>query len=1086
MPPVIGAAIAGIAVGLGAAGAVTITATGVAVATFTALQAALIGFTVFAIGTASSLLQQNRASFEQRIGGLLTSRRASVTPGRLLYGNVRVGGPITAMFASDYIRPGHSRKLNSYLHMLITLAYSPINEVLTVFLDDYPIHLQSMVNGTGGVIVGRYFDEDEQDHPEWINDAAVISTDDLPNGPHGINPGFTTQGRFNVQIQVDTGDISNVGDLKDFQPFPDLSSRVPEWTIDHKQLSRGKIYVRLLFNPKMFPGGVPNITAYVRGKNAKDTRDSVIDYTPNPAYILRNVLLVARKFGGLALDDTAGSSVIEIDEDSFTAAANNSDEEVLVSQEFLESRKFRVFSGTNFTYLDESGTISPPTFTYFPAILDNTIIGSIKRGVDINTGDKVTVIGEDTILPDGLTSGDFYIILKGIGQGLSNTELLDIGHAKLTLKETRQLYQVGFATTYLNAIRDIPIESSVPNRGNDATDIFLIQKIAEPRYQCSAIIELDRTPQDYISDILSSMGARLIYAGGKFSLVSYDFFTPTISYDESDLRKPFQVQTKVSRRDRFNIVKGLYTSSRNLGRPSNYPSAQRALWLTNDNEEKLLRDFNFPFTSSQTAAQRLAKIELEKHRQEIRVSLPLRLSGLLSQTGDNIQLSLSDMGWTNKVFEILEWTFIIDQDSEGNPIVGVDLRVKETASAIWDWDETQDEREDDFADDTDLPDGSVIEPPSNLEVAESLFTTSSGSFVQVRLTLSWNASPGPFFQKYEVEFKRSTDTDHQTMAPTESTSQEINDVETGITYNLRVRAINTLGIPSIWLEKDHEVFGLSALPADVQNCSLIPVGIVALVTIDPTVDDDVRLGGKILVRHDKDIVSGDWINSVSIFASTSSGELNDSSIVSGQKTQFFVPLKTGTYLFKFQDSAGFTSLNACSQVLEAFSLDGFQTLDTITENPSFSGTHTNTTVNDGLLRLELYSDVSPSTEVISQGTYLFNGSFDFGARKKVRITSTIGVTIVLVNDLIDDRLDNIDTWASFDGILGSDADAQMFIRYQTTDPAVPDFGPWQSIQTSGEFDIWAAEFKVELSSFSSVANIHIDTLSMIAEEPLAL
>ncbi|KKL79174.1 hypothetical protein LCGC14_2017490, partial [marine sediment metagenome] len=290
----------------------------------------------------------------------------------------------------------------------------------------------------------------------------------------------------------------------------------------------------------------------------------------------------------------------------------------------------------------------------------------------------------------------------------------------------------------------------------------------------------------------------------------------------------------------------------------------------------------------------------------------------------------------------------------------------------------------------------------------------------------------------------------------------------------------------IWLEKDHEVFGLSALPADVQNCSLIPVGIVALVTIDPTVDDDVRLGGKILVRHDKDIVSGDWINSVSIFASTSSGELNSSAIVSGQKTQFFVPLKTGTYLFKFQDSAGFTSLNACSQVLEAFSLDGFQTLDTITENPSFSGTHTNTTVNDGLLRLELYSDVSPSTEVISQGTYLFNGSFDFGARKKVRITSTIGVTIVLVNDLIDNRLDNIDTWASFDGILGSDADAQMFIRYQTTDPAVPDFGPWQSIQTSGEFDIWAAEFKVELSSFSSVANIHIDTLSMIAEEPLAL
>jgi hypothetical protein len=1095
MPQLVPSAIAGIGIGLGSIGA-DIALFGLS---FKA-TAALLGFSVFALGTASSLLQQNRASYEQRLGGLLVSQRASVTPARILYGNVRVGGPITAMFTSDWLKGtpvgasglfGLRRKQNAYLHLIITLSWLDIEEVLTVFLDDYPIHLQSMVDSSGRVNVGkRYYDSAGQTGVvEWPSESALYTE----SGDPVYDQDTLTTGKFNVQIQVHTGSSDGIADLKTWQPFPDLSTRVPEWTLDHKQAGRAKIYVRLLYDPDdrgMWPNGIPNITAYVRGHEVVDTRDSTTAYSPNPSLILRNQLRVPRKAGGLAINSTAGSDVIEIDEDSFIAAANDSDEEVAVNTTLNSARhrELKIYTGDNFTYLDE--VTSPSAYTYFPAILDNNVNG---QGVDINTGDKVSIAGTALQIPTEMDlSEQYYIILKGIGRGLSNRDISDLGgDGALTTDETRQFYQVGFATTYLNAIRDVPIQNVSPNGGGAAgpTATMGAAKVAEVRYQCAAVVELDRPPQDFISDILSSMGARLIYSGGKFSLASYEYFTPTISYDESDLRKPFQVQTKVSRRNRFNIVKGLYTAIIKLGRSSSYPAAKRTLHITNDNNEELTREFNFPNTPSQTMAQRLAKIELEKHRQEIVVTLPLTLAGFLSKAGDNIQLSLSDMGWTNKVFEILEWMFLIDQDSEGNPIVGVDVVAKETASAIWDWDETQDERDDDFADDTDLADGSFIAPPTNLSITESKFTSSASSFVQVRLTLNWNDSLGPYLKNYEVQYKRSTDTEYQSLAPTEATTKEINDVETAVLYDIRVRAVNTLDTPSEWLSVQHDVFGLSDRPGNVQNCNVVVVGIVALVTIDPTVDDDVRLGGKILTRHDKATVGGDWINSVSIFSSTSSGELNENAIVSGQKTQFFVPIKTGTYLFKFQDSAGFTSETASSCVLENFSTDGFKTLATITENPAFAGTHSNTTVNDGTLRLELYSDVSPSVEVISSGTYTFGNSFNFGARKKVRITSTIGVTITAVGDTIDSRTDNIDTWADFDGVLGSDADAQMFIRYITTDPTVsptPSFGAWQSIQTSGEFDIWAAEFKVELSSFNPSANIHIDTLSMLAEEKLAL
>ena len=714
MPPVIAAAIAGIVVGLGTVGTIGI------------VGASLLGFATFALGTASSLLQQNKASFEQRGTALLRSDRVSITPGRLAWGTNRSGGAITFMTTTDDPDPAGQER-NRFLHIVITIAYSPIDEFLTIFFNDYPIHLHTMVDSNGFVTVGKYKRSHVAGFPR------VDQNTDL------------------VRIQTDTGNTTGVGDLIDYQPFPDLQTETAEWTLSHKQLNRAKIYIRLKFHPQKFSGGIPNITCYYRGRPVKDIRDSVTAYSPNPSLITRDILQENRKLGGLAVDADSSSSVIEINETSFIAAANDADEEVAVNTTVSHPlRNFALLTGTNFTFLDE--VISPSIFTYFPSFLDETMeLGRKKRGIDINTGDKIEFSGIGSDMPSGLNvNTNYYIILKGIGQGLSGDELIDIGFGNLTTEETKQFYIVGFASTYLNAIRDIPVESATSNT-NSTTDSFVtFKKIAEPRYQCSAIVELDRSPQDYLSDILSTMSARLVYVGGKFKLVSYEFFTPIISFNESDFRAPLKVKTKISRRDRFNIVKGLYTSTLNLGRPSNYPVSKRQIYIDNDNGEILPRNFNFPYTPSQTTAQRLARIELEKHRQEITVELPLRLTGLLTEAGDNIQLSFADMGWTNKVFEVMEWTFILDQASEGNPIAGVDILAKETASAIWDWDETVDESliPDDLTDDTNLPDSSIIAKPTNLKVVKSLFTTSSGSFVQVRLTLTRTASVGPYLHRH--------------------------------------------------------------------------------------------------------------------------------------------------------------------------------------------------------------------------------------------------------------------------------------------------------------------------------------------------
>lgn len=72
----------------------------------------------------------------------------------------------------------------------------------------------------------------------------------------------------------------------------------------------------------IFPGGLPNISAKVKGKKVYDPRDGLTKYTTNAALIQRDYLLMPKEDGGV------GAEADEIDEDSFIEAANICDENV--------------------------------------------------------------------------------------------------------------------------------------------------------------------------------------------------------------------------------------------------------------------------------------------------------------------------------------------------------------------------------------------------------------------------------------------------------------------------------------------------------------------------------------------------------------------------------------------------------------------------------------------------------------------------------------------------------------------------------------------------------------------------------------
>ena len=130
-------------------------------------------------------------------------------------------------------------------------------------------------------------------------------------------------------------------------------------------------------------------------------------------------------------------------------------------------------------------------------------------------------------------------------------------------------------------------------------------------------------------------------------------------------------------------MRGIFTGLVNNDNPTDYPPVENALYQSEDGEI-IDRDLPLPFTQRPSAAQRIAKIELERQRQEIIFSASFKLTALQVQAGDNILFSFDRYGWDSKVFEIIDWSLNIEGDDE-SPIPVVNMTLQENAEGVYDW-----------------------------------------------------------------------------------------------------------------------------------------------------------------------------------------------------------------------------------------------------------------------------------------------------------------------------------------------------------------------------------------------------------------
>lgn len=515
--------------------------------------------------------------------------RSPIAARQVVYGETKASGVLV------YISTTGTK--NEFVHLVIALAGHEVEEIGDVYFND-----ELALTGAGSAATGRFAGYGEI-YKKLGGDTQTAQTD-LITATAGLTNG--------------------------------------KWTSAHRLRGIAYLYVQLMWSDQIWAGGIPNVSAMVKGKKVYDPRTSTTVYSANAALCLRDYLT----------DSTYGLGLTtsEIDDTAFTAAANICDEQV-------------------------------------------------------------------QILPAS-------------------------------------------PTTYEN------------------------------RYETNGVLYTSASPDENIGKLLSGMGGLIAYSGGKVIPYAAGYRIPTVTLNDTDFAGPISVQTKTSSRDRVNAVKGVFVSEKSEWQPTDFPPQTSTTYYTQDNSIRYWRDVVLPMTTSSSAAQRLARIELQRARQEVTFTARFRLDAMQVRAGDTVMVTLSKFGWSSKVFEVLEWHFVADGSP---PQLAIEMTMRETASTVYDW-STSDEVEVDNTPTTTLPDPFALDAPTNLALTADGTTQliQADGTALPRIKVAWSAPSEEFIQSggtVGIEYKEQSATTYLTWStvPGDQTLDFISsDVRIGTGYNVRI------------------------------------------------------------------------------------------------------------------------------------------------------------------------------------------------------------------------------------------------------------------------------------------------------------
>tara|TARA_R110002124_G_scaffold284965_1_gene462902 strand:+ start:4215 stop:5831 length:1617 start_codon:yes stop_codon:yes gene_type:complete len=200
------------------------------------------------------------------------------------------------------------------------------------------------------------------------------------------------------------------------------------------------------------------------------------------------------------------------------------------------------------------------------------------------------------------------------------------------------------------------------------------------RFTCNGAFTTASTPQQLLEEMIKSCGAMLWYTQGQWNLKVAKYTTPVLTLDEDDLRSGLTVSTRHSRRDNFNTVQGTFRGVESNWQVTDFPPVTNADLLTIDGGLESSLDYDLPFCDNSIEARRLSRIMLERNRQQLGFSAKFGLRAFQLQVGDIVKITNTRLGFEEKEFQIVSWTFGVEQEYD----LQIEMSLQEISENIFD------------------------------------------------------------------------------------------------------------------------------------------------------------------------------------------------------------------------------------------------------------------------------------------------------------------------------------------------------------------------------------------------------------------
>ena len=586
----------------------------------------------------------------------------------------------------------------------------------------------------------------------------------------------------------------------------------------------------------------------------------------------------------------------------------------------------------------------------------------------------------------------------------------------------------------------------------------------EKKYTINGITRADINYGDVLGDMMTACAGSLFWGAGKWKLTVGDYTAPTKTLTLDDLRGPINLATRVNLRDQFNIVKGTFNDAAERWIVTDYPQVRGATFVAEDGGQETELDLRLPYTTSSATAQRLAKLTLYRGREQMTFTADFGLNAFDVEVGEIIALTNPRYGWTEKEFEVVGWSFGAGEAGA----LTVSLTLRETSEAAFDW--TAEEKAL-IQNNTNLP-SPFTTTEVGLSVGAELRIANQQVVGALLMTVT---SSSPFTDRFEVQFKKSSDTDWTMAGQATGNRFEAIGVSDGL-FDVRARSVSVFGARGPW----NTITGFYATlfespPEDVTNFAANVVGNTLHLSWTPVGDLDLS---HYKVRYSPLTSGASYQNGIDVIKK-----------ISRPANSITLPAKTGTYFIKAVDKLGNVSEAATSVVVQTniADIDALNVVETLTEHPTFTGekdtvvlvsdeTGPYITLDTSTLFDSVSGDFDDATglfdggggsTVASSGTYQFHDYIDLGEKYVSRIQAELDVdfldyanTFDAAAGLFDDREGNFDGDATqFDTIS-----ARTQVSFTNDDPAgTPTWSEWQDFFV-GDIAARALRFRAVLET----------------------